>query len=50
VIDDKYLRELKGRIYSVKINQEGKARMLNLEGMRKKLYNLPEEKIIVPAK
>jgi hypothetical protein len=34
----------------VQTDQGGKSRMVNLEGMRKKLYNLPEEKIIVPAK
>jgi len=34
----------------VQTDQGGKASMLNLEGKRKRLYNLLEEKLIVPAK
>jgi hypothetical protein len=49
VIDDKYLRELKRRVNSVKTNQEGKARMLNHGGMRKRHYYLFEEKFIAFA-
>ncbi|GAI18766.1 unnamed protein product, partial [marine sediment metagenome] len=50
VIDDKYLKKLKGRVYWVQTDQGGKARMLNLEGMKKRLYNLLAETFIAPAK
>jgi adenylate kinase len=50
VIDDKYLKKLKGRIYWVQTDQGGKASMLNLEGMKKRLYHLLAEKFIAPAK
>jgi len=46
VIDDKYLKKLKGQVYWVQTDQGGKARMLNLEGMRKRLYNLLAEKFL----
>jgi hypothetical protein len=49
VIDDKYLRELKSLIHSVEANQEGKARMIIHEGMRKRFHDLLEEKFIAPA-
>jgi hypothetical protein len=51
VIDDKYLKKLKGRVYWAQTDQGGKARMLNLEGMKKRLYNLLAEtfmKAILP--
>jgi len=50
VIDDKYLKKLKRRVYWAQTDQGGKARMLNLEGMRKRLYNLLAEKFITSAK
>lgn len=48
-IDDKYFKKLKGQIYWAETDQGGKSRMLNLEGMRKRLYNLLAEKFITPA-
>ena len=45
-IDDKYLKKLKGQVYWVQTDQDSKTRMLNLEGMRKRLYNLLAEKFI----
>jgi len=50
VIDDKYLKKLKGQIYWAQTDQGGKSRMLNLEGMRKRLYSLLAETFIAPAK
>jgi adenylate kinase len=49
VIDDKYLKKSKGRVYWVQTDQGGKSRMLNLGGMRKRLYTLLAEKFITPA-
>ncbi|MCK4646786.1 MAG: nucleoside monophosphate kinase [Candidatus Aminicenantes bacterium] len=46
VIDDKYLKHLKGQVYRVETDQGGRARMLNLEGMRNRLYNLLAEKFM----
>ena len=46
VIDDRYLKKLKGRVYWAQTDQGGKARMLNLEGMKKRLYNLLSEKFM----
>ena len=43
-IDDKYLKKLKGEVYWGQTDRVGKARMLNLEGMRKRLYKLLAEK------
>ena len=39
-IDEKYLKKLKGEVYRVDTDGGGSARMLNLEGMRKRLYTL----------
>jgi len=50
VVDDEYLKKLKGRIYWVQTDQGGRSRMLNLEGMRKRLYSLLAETFIAPAK
>ncbi len=44
IIEDKYLKKLKGRVYWVQTDQGGKSRMLNLKGMRKRLYDLLAEK------
>jgi adenylate kinase len=43
-IDKKFLKTLKGQVYWVDTDEGGKARMLNLEGMRERLYNLLAEK------
>ncbi len=40
IIDDKYLKKLKGKVYWVETDQDGKARMLNLEGMKDRLHKL----------
>ncbi len=45
-IRNKYLKKLKGEIYWVQTDRGGKARMLNYEGMRKRLYRILEEKLI----
>jgi hypothetical protein len=37
-IDDRHLKKLRGEVYWVETDQGGKARMLNLEGMRARLY------------
>jgi len=39
-IDEKYLKKLKGEVYRVETDGGGSARMLNLEGMRNRLYSL----------
>ena len=48
-IDDKYLKKLKGQIYWAETDQGGKSRMLNLEGMRKRIYTFLAEEFITPA-
>ncbi|MEE8167710.1 MAG: nucleoside monophosphate kinase [Candidatus Hydrothermarchaeales archaeon] len=45
-IDDKYLKKLKGEVYWVQTDHGGKARMLNLEGMKERLYKLLAEKFM----
>jgi adenylate kinase len=45
-VDEKDLKKLKGDIYWVQTDRGGKARMLNYEGMRKRLYRILEEKLI----
>lgn len=40
IIEDKYLKRLKGEIYWVQTEDGGSARMLNYEGMRKRLYSI----------
>jgi adenylate kinase len=49
-VGDKYLKKLKGQIYWAQTDQGGRSRMLNLEGMRKRLWTLLAEKFITPAK
>ncbi len=46
IIDDKYLKKLKGEIYWVQTDDGGKARMLNYEGMRKRLYDILKERML----
>lgn len=43
-IDTKHLKKLKGEVYRVVTDNGGKLRMLNLEGMRERLYKLLTEK------
>ncbi len=45
-VDDKDLKKLKGDIYWVQTDRGGKARMLNYEGMRKRLYRILEENLL----
>ncbi|MCK4557613.1 MAG: nucleoside monophosphate kinase [Candidatus Aminicenantes bacterium] len=45
-VDEKYLKTLKGQVYWVETDQGVKARMLNLEGMRERLYNLLAENFL----
>ena len=45
-VDEKYLKKLKGQVYRVETDKGVKARMLNLEGMRERLYNLLAEKLL----
>jgi adenylate kinase len=45
-IDEKYLKTLRDQVYWVDTDEGGKAMMLNLEGMRERLYNLLAEKFI----
>ncbi|MFQ5929248.1 MAG: adenylate kinase family protein [Acidobacteriota bacterium] len=43
-IDDKYLKKLRGEIYWVQTDTGDEARMLNYEGMRRRLHNFLEKK------
>ena len=43
-IDDSYLKKLRGEVYWAETDRGGRARMLNLEGMRQKLYRLLAKK------
>ncbi len=43
-IDDRYLKKLRGEVYRVGTDDGTKARMLNLDGMRKRLYRFLAEK------
>ena len=45
-IDEKYLKKLKGEVYRVETDGGGGARMLNLEGMKKRLYTLLAKRYI----
>jgi adenylate kinase len=45
-IDDSHLKKLRGEVYWVETDTDGKARMLNLEGMRKRLYGFLAMKFI----
>jgi adenylate kinase len=42
-IEGRYLKKLKGEVYWVETDQGGKARMLNLEGMRERLHRILTE-------
>ncbi len=43
-IDDRYLKKLRGQVYWVETDDGTKARMLNLDGMRERLYRFLAEK------
>jgi adenylate kinase len=45
-IDDNYLKKLRGEVYWAETDQGGKARMLNLEGMRERLHRLLAERFL----
>ena len=45
-IEEKYLKKLKGEIYRVITDDGATARMLNYEGMRKRLYSLLAERFL----
>ncbi len=45
-IDERYLKKLRGEVYRVATDEGGKARMLNLEGMRDKLYRFLEQRFL----
>ena len=45
-IDDRNLKKLKGEVYWVQTDTGDKARMLNFEGMRRRLHNLLKKKFI----
>ncbi len=45
-IDSKYLKKLKGEIYWVQTDDGTKARMLNYEGMPKRLYHILAERLL----
>lgn len=45
-VENKYLKKLKGEIYWVQTDKGGKARMLNYEGMRKRLYSILAERLL----
>jgi adenylate kinase len=45
-IEDSYLKKLKGEIYWVQTDDGAKARMLNYEGMRKRLYGILAERLL----
>jgi adenylate kinase family enzyme len=45
-IDAKYLKKLKDEVFWVQTDDGGKGRMLNYEGMRKRLYNVLAEKFM----
>jgi adenylate kinase len=46
IIEEKCLKKLQGEIYWVRTDNGGKARMLNYEGMRKRLYDILKEKLL----
>jgi adenylate kinase len=46
IIEEKYLKKLKGEIYRVQTDDGRKARMLNYEGMRKRLYKILKERLL----
>jgi adenylate kinase len=46
IIEEKYLKKLKGEIYWVQTDNGRKARMLNYEGMRERLYDILKERML----
>lgn len=46
IIEENYLKKLKGKIYWVRTDNGRKARMLNYEGMRKRLYDILKERLL----
>jgi hypothetical protein len=46
IIEEKYLKKLKGEIYRVQTDDSRKARMLNYDGMRKRLYDILKERLL----
>ncbi len=46
IIEDKYLKKLKGEIFRVQADNGTEARMLNYEGMRTRLYRLLAERLL----
>ncbi len=46
IIEEKYLKKLKGEIYRVQTDDGSKARMLNYEGMRNRLYDILKERLL----
>ncbi len=45
-IDEKYLKKLKGEVYWAETDDGGRARMLNLEGMRRRLYKFLADELL----
>ena len=45
-IDSKYLKKLNGRVFWVQTDDGGKARMLNYDGMRIRLYQFLQERFL----
>jgi adenylate kinase len=46
IIDEQYLKKLKGEIFRVQADDGTEARMLNYEGMRKRLYRILAERLL----
>jgi adenylate kinase len=46
IIEEKYLKKLKGGVFWVQTDDGRKARMLNYEGMRKRLYEILKERLL----
>jgi adenylate kinase len=46
IIEEKYLKKLKGEVFWVQTDDGRKARMLNYEGMRKRLYEILKERLL----
>ena len=46
IVDESHLKKLKGEVYRVQTEQGSKERMLNLDGMRNRLYKYLEERFM----
>ena len=46
IIEERYLKKLKGEIFRVQTDNGAEARMLNYEGMRKRLYRILAERML----